>query len=712
MNCKKCYSNISFPFIVENLKRFWIGSLFALLAYIFICYVPIIVSGSKQYAVSNLLSGNYWPMAALVTLVPVFGAIFIYRYIQQSSSAAIVHSLPFSRKQLFNSSYLSGLVLCILPVVITAVLLIITSFTTPAYETTFDPAVGIVETNIFTIPAILKWTLVNSILTAAAFSMATFAAMLTGSTLIQTLLSLGVVFVVPIILEIIKALSKIFLYGYRSSETITEIEYYASPALAAIDAEWKYIICQAVIAVALYLLSYLLYRKRPMEKATDTVVFNFMKPILKYLITFIGMCCMALFLYGISDNLKMLMFFVGAVVGALIAYVGVEMLIQKSVKIKGFVKGFGIYAIAGALFFVMLSVDITGYERSIPDTDEIKGVVVSGLCEFYADYDEDGNSLMIKDKDVIDEVRACHQDLIDNKSLFFGDSAFNMYDAQPISDVNTLSSFPDWNGGSSSVWITYYLNNGKKVERIYTVPYNWIGSNEYATKIMESMAYKQSVFPILNWDFAEQKIISANIIGIYDSDVFSKPNINLSGEQVKLIFDAVKKDIEALSGNEVRLLPDERDFSVEFVYGSKSAMPAELREDYKAYYGSYPNDEYTYTSFVISESFTNTIGLLKSWGLYDRIYVSADEVDHVVVSKVNCADGVEQDVEAGVTITDKAQIAEILASGTHSAAGYSYNDFYYSIQLYPENMGASEDVYYAYRYYDNGKEPAFIKALF
>ena len=279
MNCKKCYSNISFPFIVENLKRFWIGSLFALLAYIFICYVPIIVSGSKQYAVSNLLSGNYWPMAALVTLVPVFGAIFIYRYIQQSSSAAIVHSLPFSRKQLFNSSYLSGLVLCILPVVITAVLLIITSFTTPAYETTFDPAVGIVETNIFTIPAILKWTLVNSILTAAAFSMATFAAMLTGSTLIQTLLSLGVVFVVPIILEIIKALSKIFLYGYRSSETITEIEYYASPALAAIDAEWKYIICQAVIAVALYLLSYLLYRKRPMEKATDTVVFNFMKPI-------------------------------------------------------------------------------------------------------------------------------------------------------------------------------------------------------------------------------------------------------------------------------------------------------------------------------------------------------------------------------------------------------------------------------------------------
>lgn len=712
MNSKKCSSNISLPFIVENIKRFWIGSLFALLAYIFICYVPIIISSSKEYAVSALLSGNYWPMAALVTLVPVFGAIFIYRYIQQSSSAAIVHSLPFSRKQLFNSSYISGLVLCILPILITSVLLIITAITTPVYETTFDTTVGIVETNVFTISAILKWTLVNAILTIAAFSMATFAAMLTGSTLIQTLLSLGMVFAAPIILEIIKAISQIFLYGYTPSESVTQLEYYASPALAAIDCEWKYVICQAVIAVALYLLSYLLYRKRPMEKATDTVVFNFMKPILKYLITFIGMCCMALFLYGISDDLKMLMFFVGAVIGALIAYVGVEMLIQKSVKIKGFVKGFGIYAIAGVLFFVMLSVNITGYERSMPDTDEIKGVVVSGLCELSVDYDDEGNLLMIEDKEVIDEVRDFHQNLIDNKSIFFGDSAFNLYDAEPISDVNNLSSFPEWNGGSSSVWITYYLNNGKKVERIYSVPYNWIGSNEYALKIMESRGYKQSVFPILNWDFAEQKIISANIIGIYDADVFLKPNINLSGEQVKLIFDAVKKDTEALSGNEVRLLPDERDFSVEFVYRSKSAIPAELREDYKTYYGSYPNDEYSYTSFEVNESFTNTIGLLKSWGLYDRIYVSADEVDHVVVSKVDCADGVEQDVEAGVTITDKAQIAEILASGTHSTAGYSYNDFYYSIQLYPENMGASEDTYYAYRYYDNGNEPGFIKALF
>ncbi len=721
MNCKKCSSNISFPFVVENMKRFWIGSLFALLAYVFICYVPIIVTNSKQYVVSSLLSGNYWPMAALVTLVPVFGAIFIYRYIQQVSSAAIVHSLPFSRKQLFNSSYVSGLILSILPVLITAVLLIITSLTTPAYETTFDPAVGIVETNVFTIPAILKWTLANSILTAAAFSMATLAAMITGSTLIQTLLSLVVIFVVPIILEIIKALSRLFLYGYTSSESITKIEYFASPALAAIDVEWKYIICQAVIAAVLYVVSYLLYRKRPLEKATDTVVFNFVKPVLKYLVTFVGMCCIALFLYGISDDWKMIMFFVGAVAGALITYVGMEMLIQKSLKIKGFVKGFGIYAIVGVLFFVMFSVDIMGYEKSMPDTDEIKGVVVSGFCDFYVGYDNLDNPLMIEDKEVIDEVKAFHQDLIDNKAQFFENGILDMYNAQPISDVSTLSATPEGGGESSLVSLTYYLNNGKQVKRQYSVPFNWIGGNEYASKVIESEDYKQSIFPVLNWDFAEKKISGVNIIGIADADVFSKPNIELTGEQAELMFEAVKKDLAALSADEIMTLPNERDFEVEFVCPSNSAIPAELREDYKRYYGNYPNDEYEYSSIGISKGCANTIALLKSWGLYDRVSLSADEVDKAVVSKTYFVDVTEtkdyavyqQDAEAEITITDKALISQIIESSTHSTSGYSYDEgFYYTIQLYPVNKGESDYAYYAYRFYDNGNEPAFIKNLF
>ena len=706
MNSKRSFSDISLPLIAENIKRFWMGSVFALFGYLCVCCLPLAVMGKSGGLITGILDPEYWPVVMLTLVVPVFAALLIYRYMQQQSSAAIVHSLPYSRKQLFHSSYISGIILCLAPIVITGIVLLLTSVIgDPVIEKVFDPATGFSDFNVFSPKAVLLWMGIICLMNAVVFTFAVFAAVLTGSTLIQGILSLVLLFIVPVILAITNGLASEMLYGYTSPEWISTMCGYTSPILGMVmEMDWQTLLCYACTALVLYVISYYLYKNRNMEKATDTLIFNISKPVVKYVLTFAGMCCFALFLNSMYDGDVMAMIYIGASAGALVTYVAVDMLIQKRIRIKGFVKGFTIYIAAAVVFFGLFAFDIFGYESKIPDQDDIKGIAVGGITDnlyMEAVSGEDTEGYLIEDPEVIAAVQSFHEDIIGERENFFPN--MNGYYAK-LTGINKYSY------GESCVTIDYVLKNGKILRRSYNIPSEWVYNNESARATVESEAYKEMAFPVIAWKDGEKDINSAYMNTIYEADLCGKSGSDITEkEKTEQLRKALSEDIRGLKYDQMNMsgIGKRVLFTVEFsVRNTDNLISEELNKKFYEYYGYYYNDEFAYYTFDVNSSFTKTVDLLKEWGIYDKLVIQPEDISYITVSLIESVDNGEyreEKTEKTVDIYDKETIGRVLDS---AANGFMDKGSRYEITFHPERDRTGECFYL---YYETDSVPEYIK---
>ena len=704
MNSKRSFSSISMPFIVENLKRFWIGSAFALVGYFCACCVPLLMGGVHNGNVSSILRVSYAPVVIMTFMVPMVAAMLIYSYMQQQSSAAIVHSLPYTRKQIFHSSYISGLILCVAPVIITGVILTLASiFSEPVLYTDFDPQVGFITYDIFTPGKVLEWMGIICLFNAVVFTVSVFAAVITGSTLVQAMLSIVLLFIVPALMELVSLVAQRMLYGYVEPDWVYTMCSYTSAPIAMIEESVTAIICQVCIAVVLYVISYCLYNRRHMEKARDTLVFNSTKPLVKYIVAFIGMCCFGFFLEAFYDGAGNNILYVGAFIGALVAYVASDMLIQKRIKIKGFVKGFGLYLAAAVIFFGIFAFDIFGYETSTPDLDEVKGVYIEGIsAEYYKHYtiDAEGDEGLIKDPEAIQKVINLHSALINEKDAFFDrDDPYYIADGAP-EDI-------------SYTWIdiVYVMENGKEIKRNYdSVPENWLYSNEDLRSLVESEPYKEMIYPVMEWELEDMDLSGINLLPNYEGNVCGKKIVQLSDkEKMEQLFTALQEDLKDLTFEEMNITGSENRalFSVEFAVNNKDVISEELNKEYYEYYGYYYSEDQEYYEYSVNRHYDKTLALLKEWGVYNDLVVSANDVDRISVVKVEVREDNGQIEYPTVNITDKETIQDIL--DTAASDWYNY-ELRYELIAYPNNRTMEDECFYLY--YDADNVPEFISGAF
>lgn len=706
MNSKRSFSDISVPLIVENIKRFWLGSVFALFGYLCVCCLPLAVMGKSGGLISGILDVGYFPVAGLTLVVPVFAALLIYRYMQQQSSAAIVHSLPYSRKQLFHSSFISGIILCLVPIVITGTVLMLTSIIGgPVTELVFDPATGFEEYNVFSVKAILIWTGIICLMNIVVFTFAVFAAVLTGSTLIQGILSLVLLFIIPVILAMTNTLAADMLYGYTSPSWIETMCGYTSPILGMVmERGWQPLLCYACTALVLYVISYYLYKNRNMEKATDTLIFNLSKPVVKYVLTFAGMCCFALFLNSMYDGDGMAIIYIGAAAGALVTYVAVDMLIQKRIRIKGFVKGFTIYIAAAVVFFGLFAFDIFGYESRVPDIDDIKGISIGGITDglYIESACEGGFDLcLIEDPEVIAEVQKMHRDIIEEKENFFPN--LNRYYAK-------FAGTEKYSYLESYVTLKYELKNGNTVNREYRVPSEWLYENESVRKTVESKAYKEKAFPVISWKDGEKEISSVLINTVYESDLCGKVSSSITEkDKVDQLRKAVSEDIHNLKYDQMNIngIGSRILFSMEFrIKNTEELISEELNRQFYEQYGYYYNDEFLYYGIEVNTAFTKTMELLKEWGIYDSLVIIPEDISYITVSYINVdteSEFGEETSEKDVDVYDKETIGRVLDT---ASSGYLYDGDHYEITFHPANDRTGECFYL---YYDTDSVPEFVK---
>ncbi|MBR2576476.1 MAG: hypothetical protein IKE40_04165 [Firmicutes bacterium] len=699
MNSGKSYSKnalISVPLIVENLKRFWLGSVLAFIGYVIMCCVPVLMT-EEEY-VSQVMETIRIPATIWAAGVAIVAALLIYRYLHQQSSAAIVHAMPLSRKQLFHSNFLSGMILCLAPVVLTGIILmIIRAVGGPMNFVEFDMVKGFVQTDMFSYGQILLFTGGLLMVNITVYAVAVLAAVLTGTSLTQAGVNVVLLGVFSAVILILIGLGSLFLFGFTPPESLTSLALYLSPVSGLlVDPSWKALGGYLIASVVLYMAAYCLYQRRKLERATDTLAFDFSKPIVKYLLTFCGMAGLG-FLFNLlaPENLQMPMLYLGCILGALITYVAVEMLIQKRFKIKGFVRGFGLFAIAAVVLFAGFHADIMGYEKNVPDADQLAGVE-KGVIDYSYDgaWSEDG---FIRDEATLKEVAALHRDIA--------------ADREELKDISE-------NGYTRSVSLNYELKNGKHMRRTYIVPQSWLMGNEHFRAMVESRAYKESLYPVLAWK--DDEVVVDRIIlspqGISEGE-FGKVSAVLSEkEELRSLTEAIRADLEQVK------LEDMPDFggskptllSLEYQVKKPMKISKEMDQLYFERYGVHYDEDCRYYYIDITDGFKKTLELLKDRGLYESLVIGPEDVDRMEVGLYERSP--EEDVDEvdyaeppkplkTMTLTDPEQFRKVL----EKAAGTCWADRYYEVRVYPVFGSVNEEDGGLYLYFEEENVPDFIR---
>lgn len=362
-------------------------------------------------------------------------------------SANFMAALPVRRECVFFSHYLSGLAMIVLPNVVNFLL------------TLCVEAAG----GGLSIRPLLFWL---AAVTADEFFFFTFAllvGMFAGHTLSQVAFYGIFNGIVAALYGITMVLTAELYYGfvgfdydvwehavgwltpaYKLAAVAPNYQfYYVEGAQFAVKNLW-YLPVYVGVGVVFTLLALLLYRRRHMETAGDVVSVKAVRPVFKYAVA----VCSGLFLgyltaliLGGSELLMMILMVVWAVAGYFIA----QMLLDKSVRVFKKWKGAAVVALCFAAVFVVVCMDLTGFEKRVPKVEDVESVSISGLWEDAIDISGTVRAT-VTDSEIIGHITDLHRAVVERHG----------------------SNVP-FGSHTTDLHLTYHLKNGTTMSRSYDI---------------------------------------------------------------------------------------------------------------------------------------------------------------------------------------------------------------------------------------------------
>lgn len=410
----KSKTSLFSPGLSRNiLSRFW--PLWLIYLGVLLVQLPVAVSGyvsqgiSARYTMECILQlavdvAGYAMAASLLSVMAVFS------YLYSKRSCSLINSLPVRRETAFVTACLTGL----LPLLLAELL-------------TWLIALGVFAGSEIVRPEYLNsWLLIALLSTLASYGFGVFCAMLTGHIMVLPALFLVLNAAVYVLEALVQALLRTLVYGYDGgSALISRLSPlpYASSALRVIaeptagSPEPEFILLgidslavYAVVGMLFIVPALLLYRRRKMEAVGDVVAIKALEPVFKYCASIYAALGLGALMAESMDNalssgppeaaVLALMLLLGAALG----YYAAEMLLQKSLRVfRSRIRGLIVVWAVFLLGVVVAELDLTGYERRVPETEEIQSVVLVN----------DGR--VTEDAESIKLTRKIHQTAIDNE---------------------------------------------------------------------------------------------------------------------------------------------------------------------------------------------------------------------------------------------------------------------------------------------------------
>ena len=503
--------------------RFW--PLIALYSVIWAIVLPISgLNYMRSGYIGNWTTDIEYLFRALATpMTIVFGvlaAMAVCSHLYTTRSCNFTAALPPKRTALFATHYLTGLLWLVVPV---AVMTLMASFL----------AIGC------SLSGFASGLALVCMQTLFFYSFAVLCGMLTGH-----LLALPVFYgifngLVGGLWYLLTMLFREFYFGYPGSlvavpawvEWFTpawQLFSYGSP-----DAGYGMSAVYAGVGIVFALAAWLLYVKRPMERAGDVVIWAGLRPVFRYgvaLCSGLALGSLTRLVLGLDELGLAVSVMLWGVAGC---FVG-QMFLSKSVRVLRYWKGAGAIACACAALFLVMKLDLTGYETQVPDPDNVVSVSISGLDSYPVDTASNFHDIQTQDPQAISLITQLHQALVDQRNTFNG-----YYDNSTRFDV------------------TYTLADGTRLTRSYTVYVNEVDLDRAGTVTqLAHQLVNDSKLMLLSYEFHELEANGYRPTGgtfYLTSDTGNtSTGHDLSTSEAQSLYQAIVQDIQ--EGNLPRTL--------------------------------------------------------------------------------------------------------------------------------------------------------------
>lgn len=503
--------------ILSDLKRYWwvsvIFSLFLILTMPLAHYMQKfninIDKTNTQYIkefIANELSYTRGISAIYPVVIPVIIAVLAYRYIHKGRQASLYHSLPVTRAELYFNSLVSAVILYVLPLLVNVFVMgLLNSFS--------------FLSDFYTMGLIFKWFGLSVLYGILFMSMTIFVGMFTGSAIAQ-IVFVYILNLLPLFFfETIKINLSSLLYGFSTFSYTGLYRKLPMTMLLSntIQSTPRIIISYIVLSVLLLMGGLVAFKLRRPETAGDIITFKPIRPVFIYGVTVCSTLVGGAYFLGISRSSVSFAVF-GYFLCALIGYVVVQMLTNKTFKVLNTYKGYVGYALVLLIMLLGVKFDIFGYINKVPAADEVANVYMGYNLYWWENQDSEkytnmsnDNTTVYKETSNIKNIIELHKMALDNRSK---------------------------NGFST--YIAYTLKNGKKIVRYYS-----IDTNLYASAlgpIYESNEYKYGRFPILHQEANDIKYIQ-----VHDYSNKKQPIVISDKEKLKNFITEMRKDINGFN---------------------------------------------------------------------------------------------------------------------------------------------------------------------
>lgn len=570
----------------------------------------------------GMLNGaNAMQLILFIFLLAILCAATGYSYLHSAEKIDFYHSLPLTRPQWFRISYVSGILIFLVPYLVSSLFTLLVGW----------------SKNILTAKVLLVscMAVLGGILAFLVIYQITILAMvLTGKLVTGILAALVLIFYGNMVWGLSSNLASAFFKTYCSSPLLTDaFAEYASPfsvfaglirttstgfssepmiqgngvfitmRFAGTANQNPLLLFVTILMLAILgIISVQLYKKRPSEAAGNALAFPKTAPYIKVLISIPASLYLGLlfgFQYSIGTKWTILssVLFVILLCGIIEFIYHADLRRVVSGKISSLIS---ILAVIGLL--CIMQFDLFGYDTWLPKEGKLESMSFSSDCfggyfTYPSDFDKNSYGY-----DFLEQEESQNQDFAPLYSLA-EEGISNVKAGISPRSVYTESCSDDY------IVVTIRFNKkGSHSQRCYAV------SKASALKALATLCsneeYRKTLFPIFHLD-------CDTVRGIQLNDIYVHPDsLNLSKEQRDALLDAYKKDVLAV---DISTLQNESPIGELYIDIPDNNITGDAAYDSNLY-------TWTLTQFYLYSSYKNTLSLLKEYGYSLRTEITLEDV--------------------------------------------------------------------------------------
>ncbi len=564
----------------------------------------------------GLLNGNSLrSFSAVIAVLAILTALTGFSYIHSRERLDFFHSLPVKRTTWFTTTYLSGLIIFLVPYMICCILTLIAGAVNKVMTAQLAQYSAVAAFG-----GILAFFII--------YNAAVFAVMLTGRTVTGLLASLAVIVYPSMIFAMISSLELAFFksyYSYDLNSTLPQkLANYLSPyelfnSLISESAAGSLHIGLAAAAILISALlivcAALLYRIYPSEAAGNSIAFPAVAPVLKILICiptslFVSLAVQEMMLLNDTGWIFLLSLLASVILCAVIEFI-------YTLDLRRLFKNWrsSLIAIAGVMMILcFFRFDLLGYDTYLPDENK-----VTAIC-----FRPDSFSYYFSYPDLEYPFES-------ELGYFAPEEETDALYTLARSGIENLENGIDGQNDSGYIetLFRYKLSNGRIVSRQYPIKYeNAVTTLE---KVLDNKEYRKELFPYFHLD-------ANSVISIALSDIYGIPDeMKLDKEQRLALLEAYEKDLLNVSTDTLINSIPVGELTLQIPDPQQTGQTAD------ATVPSY-NTGHSYISsgFPVSvpqlylyPEYTNTLALLEDYGYSLRSHIDPEDVSGITVYLYN-----------------------------------------------------------------------------